>query len=148
MSDSQASLSQPALLPTSDADDLFIGLEAKVRRAVELVHHLRAEKAQISFQLHPETKERQTLLNDEVVDAQLRTQEVNAVVSEVSAIKVVRTAMVAQQQRIAKGKGVVMDGRDIGTARIRRLIDVAGDKLVMNDAWQCPARHRAVARAC
>ncbi|MDX2063600.1 MAG: (d)CMP kinase [Bacteroidia bacterium] len=68
----------------------------------------------LSFRLTP-AGERLTLLNGEVVDAELRTTAINSQVSEVAAIKTVRQAMVAQQQRIAEGKGVVMDGRDIGT---------------------------------
>ncbi len=68
----------------------------------------------LSFRLTP-AGERLTLLNGEVVDAELRTTAINSQVSEVAAIKTVRQAMVAQQQRIAEDKGVVMDGRDIGT---------------------------------
>lgn len=43
--------SQPGLLPVGDSEDPFESLEAKVRRAVEMVHSLRAENAQIAFQL-------------------------------------------------------------------------------------------------
>jgi CMP/dCMP kinase len=68
----------------------------------------------LSFRL-TETGERRTLLNGEEVDAELRTAAINAQVSEVAAHKAVRVAMVAQQQRMADAKGVVMDGRDIGT---------------------------------
>lgn len=68
----------------------------------------------LSFQLDTEGN-RQTLLNGEVVDKELRSTAINRQVSEVAAIKTVRQAMVAQQQRIAQNGGVVMDGRDIGT---------------------------------
>ena len=57
----------------------------------------------------------QTYLNGENVEAKLRTPEISEVVSQVSTLKSVREEMVEQQQRMGKQKGVVMDGRDIGT---------------------------------
>lgn len=55
------------------------------------------------------------LLNGSNVDIEIRTQEVNQNVSIVSAISEVRRKLVEQQREIGKSKGVVMDGRDIGT---------------------------------
>lgn len=55
------------------------------------------------------------VLNGKKVDAEIRTHRVNEHVSEVSAISSVRKKMVSQQQAIGSNKGVVMDGRDIGT---------------------------------
>ena len=60
-------------------------------------------------------EEGHVLLNGEDVSDAIRTMRVNEHVSAVSTIAVVRHAMVAQQQKIGKGKGIVMDGRDIGT---------------------------------
>lgn len=54
-------------------------------------------------------------LNGENVDAEIRTMEVNKQVSQVSAISAVRTKLVEQQRKMGEKKGVVMDGRDIGT---------------------------------
>ena len=54
-------------------------------------------------------------LNGENVEHDIRTMRVNEHVSPVSAIPVVRRAMVKQQQRMGKKRGIVMDGRDIGT---------------------------------
>ena len=54
-------------------------------------------------------------LNGNVVDSEIRAMDVNQHVSEVSAISEVRRKLVSQQQEIGKDKGVVMDGRDIGT---------------------------------
>ncbi len=71
--------------------------------------------AHISFRINPQTGKRETLLNGENVEGLIRTLEVSAVVSEVSTHKSVRRAMVAQQRRMGEAKGVVMDGRDIGT---------------------------------
>ena len=57
----------------------------------------------------------QLLLNGQPVEKNIRTMEVNKKVSEVSALSVVRREMVRLQQATGKEKGVVMDGRDIGT---------------------------------
>ncbi len=57
----------------------------------------------------------QVLLNGTFAEAFIRTMEVNQHVSEVSAVSSVRRAMVRQQRQIGAEKGVVMDGRDIGT---------------------------------
>jgi len=54
-------------------------------------------------------------LNGENVEREIRTMRVNEHVSPVSAIPAVRRAMVQQQQRMGKKRGIVMDGRDIGT---------------------------------
>ncbi|MEO1256896.1 MAG: (d)CMP kinase [Bacteroidota bacterium] len=55
------------------------------------------------------------LLNKQCIDHEIRTMEVNRLVSEVSTISAVRSKLVAQQRSIGSDKGVVMDGRDIGT---------------------------------
>lgn len=57
----------------------------------------------------------QTFLNGENVEDAIRSLEVSKMVSPVSTISAVRRALVAQQQRMGREKGVVMDGRDIGT---------------------------------
>ena len=54
-------------------------------------------------------------LNGEDVESQIRTLEVGNRASQVSQIKEVRAFLVAQQQVMGKDKGIVMDGRDIGT---------------------------------
>lgn len=56
-----------------------------------------------------------TTLNNEVVENEIRTLEVSNLVSPVSAIAMVRSKMTQQQQEMGKQKGIVMDGRDIGT---------------------------------
>ena len=57
----------------------------------------------------------ETFLNGLSVEKKIRSMRVSEMVSPVSAIKEVRVAMVEQQRRMAREKGVVMDGRDIGT---------------------------------
>ena len=69
----------------------------------------------ISFQLNPETGRPDTYLNGECVEQQIRSLEVSSHVSPIAALGFVRVAMVAQQQEMGQGGGVVMDGRDIGT---------------------------------
>jgi cytidylate kinase len=75
----------------------------------------RMPEIQISFQFNPETGRPDTYLNGELVEKDIRTMEVSNKVSPIAALGFVREAMVAQQQQMGKDKGVVMDGRDIGT---------------------------------
>ena len=69
----------------------------------------------ITFKFNPETGRPDTYLNGECVEKDIRSLEVSNHVSPIAAIGFVHTAMVAQQQQMGKNKGVVMDGRDIGT---------------------------------
>lgn len=69
----------------------------------------------VSFTINRETGQPDTLLNGENVEQQIRTMEVSNNVSQIAALPFVREALVAQQQRMGANKGVVMDGRDIGT---------------------------------
>ena len=69
----------------------------------------------ISFRLNPQTGCPDTYLNGENVEGKIRTLEVSAKVSLVSTLGFVREAMVKQQQLMGRDKGIVMDGRDIGT---------------------------------
>ena len=75
----------------------------------------RIKDIHITFQLDKETQLPNTYLNGENVEEQIRTMEVSSKVSPVSTIGFVRSAMVALQQEMGKEKGIVMDGRDIGT---------------------------------
>ncbi len=70
---------------------------------------------QISFKFNAETGRPDTYLNGECVEHEIRNLEVSNHVSPIAAVDFVRKAMVAQQQQMGKDKGVVMDGRDIGT---------------------------------
>ncbi len=69
----------------------------------------------VSFKLNPETGLPETYLNGEMVERDIRGMEVSSHVSPIAAIPCVREALVAQQKAMGKEKGVVMDGRDIGT---------------------------------
>lgn len=69
----------------------------------------------ISFRLNSETGRPDTYLNGELVEKEIRTMDVSANVSKIAALPFVREALVAQQQAMGKEKGIIMDGRDIGT---------------------------------
>ena len=69
----------------------------------------------ISFQLNQETGRPDTYLNGVNVEDKIRGIAVSSRVSPIAALGFVREAMVAQQQEMGKSKGIVMDGRDIGT---------------------------------
>ena len=69
----------------------------------------------ISFRLNPETQRPMTFLNDTNVEDAIRSMEVSSHVSPIAALGFVREALVKQQQEMGKAKGIVMDGRDIGT---------------------------------
>ena len=69
----------------------------------------------ISFQLNKTTGRPDTYLNGENVENDIRTMEVSSHVSPIATLSFVREALVAQQQRMGAEKGIVMDGRDIGT---------------------------------
>ena len=69
----------------------------------------------ITFTVNHETGDSITYLNGESVEREIRRMEVAQHVSEIAALPFVRKAMVKQQQMTGDNKGVVMDGRDIGT---------------------------------
>lgn len=72
-------------------------------------------QVQISFKLNAETGRPEACLNGEVVENQIRSLEVSQHVSPVAALPFVRAKLVEQQQAMGRDKGIVMDGRDIGT---------------------------------
>lgn len=75
----------------------------------------RMPEIKISFKLNEDTGKPDTYLNGELVEHDIRTMEVSNHVSSIAALPFVREEMVAQQQRMGREKGIVMDGRDIGT---------------------------------
>ena len=81
--------------------------EAKLQAAMDDID--------ISFQFNPETGRPDTYLNGIKVEKEIRGMEVANWVSPIATLGFVRRAMVAKQQEMGKAKGIVMDGRDIGT---------------------------------
>lgn len=76
----------------------------------------RMAEIKVSFHLDPETRLPRTLLNGEDVEDTIRSLEVSQHVSPIATLGFVREAMTALQQQMGREKGIVMDGRDIGTA--------------------------------
>lgn len=70
----------------------------------------------ISFKFNEATGRPDCYLNGELVEKEIRSLEVSSHVSPIAAIPFVREALVAQQKKMGEDKGIVMDGRDIGTA--------------------------------
>ncbi|MEQ8882096.1 MAG: (d)CMP kinase, partial [Cyclobacteriaceae bacterium] len=87
-------------------NDIDLSNQAQVSKALESID--------IQFKIDASGNS-QVLLNGTFAEEFIRTMEVNQHVSEVSAVSSVRRAMVSQQRQIGAEKGVVMDGRDIGT---------------------------------
>ena len=81
--------------------------ENEVIRALDNIH--------LSFRFNPAANTSETFVNGKNCDKEIRSMLVSAVVSPVSKIHEVRVRMVALQRAMGKDKGVVMDGRDIGT---------------------------------
>jgi cytidylate kinase len=75
----------------------------------------RISSVEIDFRYNSDASIYETFLNGENIEASIRTMEVSENVSEVSKIKAVRAHLVALQRKIGEKKGIVMDGRDIGT---------------------------------
>ncbi len=79
----------------------------------DLIAHL--NQIEISFKFNPEFGFAEVYLNGKIVEKQIRTLEVSGFVSQVAEISEVRELLVKQQQKMGESKGIVMDGRDIGT---------------------------------
>ena len=77
--------------------------------------HKHMNNIKVSFCINKETGRPDACLNDECVENIIRSIEVSNHVSKIAAIPFVREAMVDQQRRMGAEKGIVMDGRDIGT---------------------------------
>ena len=76
----------------------------------------RMSEVKVHFKLDPATNLPVTYLNEERLEDEIRTLEVSQHVSPIAALPFVREAMTAAQQAMGEEKGIVMDGRDIGTA--------------------------------
>lgn len=95
-------------------------------------------EAGISFQFNDETRTNEVCLNGRNVEKEIRDMRVSKKVSELSKIREVREAMVRIQQEIGKGKGIVMDGRDIGTV----VFPDAGLKIFLTADFNVRVRRR------
>jgi cytidylate kinase len=91
----------------------FLNEKLSPLRAADVEKGLKS--LQISFQHNPTTLQQETYLNGVNVEDEIRTMRISERVSEVATVKEIRAALVAQQQKLGQKKGVVMDGRDIGS---------------------------------
>ncbi len=73
------------------------------------------KEMEITFVFNPAKQSSDTYLNGENIENEIRMMFISDMVSQVSALPIVRHAMVALQQKMGEKKGIVMDGRDIGT---------------------------------
>jgi cytidylate kinase len=98
----------------------------------------RLKDISITFERNLETGSNEVCLNGRNIETQIRTLEVSNVVSIVAAVSAVRSKLVEQQQKMGAAKGVVMDGRDIGTV----VFPNAELKVFMTAAADVRARRR------
>ncbi|RXP46432.1 (d)CMP kinase [Lutibacter sp. HS1-25] len=92
----------------------------------------------LKFKFNPELGFAEIYLNDVNVEREIRTLAVSELVSSVAEISEVRKMLVEQQQEMGKNKGVVMDGRDIGTV----VFPYAELKLFMTASAETRAKRR------
>ena len=92
-------------------NNIFNGASLDAERLESLLPQIH-----VSFVLDPETNLPLACLNGEVVEREIRTMEVSSRVSPIAALPFVRTLLTQMQQKMGEAKGIVMDGRDIGTA--------------------------------
>lgn len=72
-------------------------------------------KIDLKFKLNRITKSPEIFLNDVNIEDQIRKPEISKIVSKIAEIKEVREKLVSEQQKMGKDKGIIMDGRDIGS---------------------------------
>lgn len=94
-----------AMLNNCFEDGLFDS--TKLKSLLDQIH--------ISFKYNSDLGFSEVYLNDKNIESEIRSLEVSNLVSHVAAVSEVRKLMVSQQQAMGRDKGVVMDGRDIGT---------------------------------
>jgi cytidylate kinase len=92
----------------------------------------------LQFQFNPKVGFGEMYLNQENVEIAIRTIEVSRLVSKIAEISEVRAKLVEQQQEMGKNKGIVMDGRDIGTV----VFPNADLKLFMTASTETKAERR------
>ncbi|WP_299839098.1 (d)CMP kinase [uncultured Tenacibaculum sp.] len=94
------------------------------------------DNIKLSFSFNPDLGFAEMYLNDTNVELEIRTLEVSKLVSKVSAIPEVRRKLVQEQHHMGKDKGIIMDGRDIGTvvfpdAELKLFMTASADKRAM-----------------
>jgi len=103
----------------------------------------------LQFKYNPATLQSDMYLNEENVEQEIREMRVSQKVSEVAAIALVRDFAVAQQQAMGESKGIVMDGRDIGTvvfpkAELKIFVTASPDIRVQRRFLELSAKNAAI----
>jgi CMP/dCMP kinase len=106
-------------------------------------------KITLQFKYNPATLQSDMYLNEENVEQEIREMRVSQKVSEVAAIALVRDFAVAQQQAMGESKGIVMDGRDIGTvvfpkAELKIFVTASPDIRVQRRFLELSAKNAAI----
>jgi len=96
------------------------------------------DKIHIDFKYNPDSGFAEVYLNGKNIEDEIRKMEVSNYVSQVSEVPEIREKLVAQQRKIGKNKGVVLDGRDIGSV----VFPEAELKIFMTAAPEVRARRR------
>jgi cytidylate kinase len=106
-------------------------------------------KITLQFKYNPATLQSDMYLNEENVEQEIREMRVSQKVSEVATIALVRDFAVAQQQAMGESKGIVMDGRDIGTvvfpkAELKIFVTASPDIRVQRRFLELSAKNAAI----
>jgi cytidylate kinase len=106
-------------------------------------------KITLQFKYNPATLQSDMYLNEENVEQEIREMRVSQKVSEVATIALVRDFAVAQQQAMGESKGIVMDGRDIGTvvfpkAELKIFVTASPDIRVQRRFLELSAKNSAI----
>ena len=106
-------------------------------------------KITLQFKYNPATLQSDMYLNEENVEQEIREMRVSQKVSEVAALALVRDFAVAQQQAMGESKGIVMDGRDIGTvvfpkAELKIFVTASPDIRVQRRFLELSAKNSAI----
>ena len=106
-------------------------------------------KITLQFKYNPATLQSDMYLNEENVEQEIREMRVSQKVSEVATIALVRDFAVAQQQAMGESKGIVMDGRDIGTvvfpkAELKIFVTASPDIRVQRRFLELSAKNPAI----
>jgi len=106
-------------------------------------------KITLQFKYNPASLQSDMYLNEENVELEIREMRVSQKVSEVAAIALVRDFAVAQQQAMGESKGIVMDGRDIGTvvfpkAELKIFVTASPDIRVQRRFLELSAKNAAI----
>ncbi|MBD5345953.1 MAG: (d)CMP kinase [Bacteroides sp.] len=102
------------------------------------IPRLEAALPSISIDFAPGTDGQHTLLNGEDVETDIRSMAVSSMVSPVAALPAVRQALTEKQRELGRSRGIVMDGRDIGTT----VFPDAEMKVFVNASAETRARRR------